>query len=133
MENYHTKLNIVEFEGKFTSVDLPSLEVQYKCPKCNNTVSIQDGIAICGNCSSVTIGDQCRTNSNIKGIVLDTETKRKYPVSVKHNLLKEIICTPITKEIKTLKSLLLTSYAFTVNTLDEKVTNAAVISNTFPE
>ena len=133
MENYHTKLNIVEFEGKFTSVDLPSLEVQYKCPKCNNTVSIQDGIAICGNCSSVTIGDQCRTNSNIKGIVLDTETKRKFPVSVKHNLLKEIICTPITKEIKTLKSLLLTSYAFTVNTLDEKVTNAAVISNTFPE
>ena len=133
MENYHTKLNIVEFEGKFTSVDLPSLEVQYKCPKCNNTVSIQDEIAICGNCSSVTIGDQCRTNSNIKGIVLDTETKRKYPVSVKHNLLKEIICTPITKEIKTLKSLLLTSYAFTVNTLDEKVTNAAVISNTFPE
>ena len=133
VENYHTKLNIVEFEGKFTSVDLPSLEVQYKCPKCNNTVSIQDEIAICGNCSSVTIGDQCRTNSNIKGIVLDTETKRKYPVLVKHNLLKEIICTPITKEIKTLKSLLLTSYAFTVNTLDEKVTNAAVISNTFPE
>ena len=133
MENYHTKLNIVEFEGKFTSVDLPSLEVQYKCPKCNNTVSIRDETAICGNCLSVTIGDQCRTNSNIKGIVIDTETKRKYPVSMKHDLLKEIICTLITKEIKTLKSLLLTSYAFTVNALDEKVTNAAVISNTFPE
>ena len=133
MENYHTKLNIVEFEGKFTSVDLPSLEVQYKCPKCNNTVSIRDETAICGNCSSVTIGDQCRTNSNIKGIVIDTETKRKYPVSMKHDLLKEIICTLITKEIKTLKSLLLTSYAFTVNAFDEKVTNAAVISNTFRE
>ena len=42
VENYDTKLNIVEFEGIFTSVDLPSLEVQYKCPECNNTVSIQD-------------------------------------------------------------------------------------------
>ena len=28
VENYDTKLNIAEFEGKFTSVDLPSLEVQ---------------------------------------------------------------------------------------------------------
>ena len=44
VDNYDTKLNIVEFEGKFTSIDLPSLEVQYKCPKCNNTVSIQDKI-----------------------------------------------------------------------------------------
>ena len=43
-ENYDTKLNIVEFEGIFTSVDLSSLEVQHKCPKCNNTVSIQDKI-----------------------------------------------------------------------------------------
>ena len=46
VENYDTKLDIVEFEGKFTSVDLASLEVQFKCPKCNNTVSIQDEIAI---------------------------------------------------------------------------------------
>ena len=44
VENYDTKLNIVEFEGIFISVDLPSLEMQYKCPKCNNTVSIQDKI-----------------------------------------------------------------------------------------
>ena len=28
VENYDTELNIVEFEGKFTPVDLPSLEVQ---------------------------------------------------------------------------------------------------------
>ena len=28
VENYDTKLNIVEYEGKFTSVDLPSLEAQ---------------------------------------------------------------------------------------------------------
>ena len=55
VENYDTKLNIVEFLGKFSSVDLLSLEVQYKCPKCNNTVSIQDEIAICGNCSTVTM------------------------------------------------------------------------------
>ena len=78
--NYDTKLNIVEFEGKFTSVDLPSLEMQYKNPKCNNTISIQYEIAICGNCSTITIGEQCLSNSNIKGIVMDTETKRKYPV-----------------------------------------------------
>ena len=44
VENYDTKMNIVEFEGIFISVDLPSLEMQYKCPKCNNTVSIQDKI-----------------------------------------------------------------------------------------
>ena len=119
-KSYDTKLNKVEFLGKFTSVGLPSLEVQYKCPKCNNTVSIQDEISICGNCSTVTIGDQCRSNSNIKGIVMDTKTKRKYPVSMKHDLLKEIICTPITKKIGTVKSLLLTSYAFTVNTLEGK-------------
>ena len=133
VENYDTKLNIAEFEGKFTSVDLPSLEVQYKCPKRNNTVSIQDETAICGNCSTVTIGDQCRSNSNIKGIVMDTETKRKYPVSMKYDLLKEIICTPITKKIETVKNLLLTSYAFTVITLDGEVTNAATISNTSTE
>ena len=133
IENYDTKLNIVEFLGKFTSVDLPSLEVQYKCSKCNNTVSIQDEIAICGNCSTVTIGDQCRSNSNIKGIVMDTKTKLKYPVPMKHDLLKKIICTSITKKIKTVKSLLLTSYAFTVNTLDRKVTNVATISNTSTE
>ena len=42
VENYDTKLNRVEFEGKFTSVDLPSFEVQYKCPKYNNTISIQN-------------------------------------------------------------------------------------------
>ena len=119
-ENYDTKLNIAEFLGKFTSVDLPSLEVQYKC---HNTVSIQDEIATCGNCSTVTIGDQCRSNSNIKGIFMDTETKRKYPDSMKHDLLKEIICTPITKKLETVKNLLLTSYAFTVNTLDGEVTN----------
>ena len=80
VENYDTKLNIVKFEGTFTSVDVPSLQVQYKCPKCNNTVNIQDEIAILGNCSNITIGDQCRSNSNIKGIVMDTETKRKYLV-----------------------------------------------------
>ena len=107
--------------------------MQYKCPKCNNTVSIQDKIAICGNCSTVTIGDHCRSNSNIKGIVMDTETKRKYPISMKHDLLKEIICIPTTKKIETVKNLLLTSYAFTVNTLDGEVTNAAAISNTSPE
>ena len=45
VENCDTKLNIVEVEGNFTLVNLPSLEVQYKCPKCNNTVSIQDEIA----------------------------------------------------------------------------------------
>ena len=60
---------------------------------------------------------------------MDTEIKRKYPVSMKHDLLKEIICTPITKKIETVKNLLLTSYAFTINTLDGEVTNAA-ISNT---
>ena len=65
--------------------------MQYKCSNCNNTVSIQDEIAICRNCSTVTIGDQCRSNSNIKDIVVDIETKRKYPVSMKHVLLKEII------------------------------------------
>ena len=31
VESYDTKLNIVQFERKFTSVDLPSLEVQYNC------------------------------------------------------------------------------------------------------
>ena len=129
VENYDTKLNIVEFEGKFSSVDLPSLEFQYKCPKCNNTVSIQDEIVICGNCSTVTVGDQCRSNSNIKGIIMDKETKRKYPVLMKQDLLKEIICTPTTKQIETVKNLLLTSYVFTVNTLDGEVTNAAAISN----
>ena len=56
VEIYDAKLNIVEFEGKFTSLDLPSFEVQYKCPKCNNTVSIQDEIVILGNCLTVTIG-----------------------------------------------------------------------------
>ena len=126
VENYDTKLNIVEFLGKFTSVDLPSLEVQYKCPKCNNTVSIQDEIAICGNCSTVAKGDQCRSNSNFKGIAMDTETERKYPVSMKHDLLKEIICTPITKKVKTVKNLLLTSYTFTAKTLDGEVTNVAI-------
>ena len=100
VENYDTKLNIVEFEGKFTSVYLPSLQVQCKCPKCNNTVSIQDEIAIRGNCSTVTKGDQCHSNSNVKVIVMDTETKLKYLVSMKHDLLKEIICTPITKKSK---------------------------------
>ena len=133
VENYDTKLNIVEVLGKFTSVDLPSLEVQHKCPKCNNTVSIQDEIAICGNCSTVTIGDQCRSNSNIKGIVMDTGTKYKYPVSMKHGLLKEIICTPITKKIKTGKNQLFTSYPFSVNTLDGEVTDVATISNTSTE
>ena len=33
VENYDTKLNIVQFEGNLISVDLPSLEVQYKCQK----------------------------------------------------------------------------------------------------
>ena len=72
VESYDTKLNIVQFERKFTSVDLPSLEVQYNCLKCQNTVSIQDEIATCENCSTVAIGDQCRSNSNIKGVVMDT-------------------------------------------------------------
>ena len=72
VESYDTKLNIVQFEGKLTSVDLPSLEVQYKCPKCQNTVSIQDEIAICENCSTVAIGDQCRRNTKTKGVVMDT-------------------------------------------------------------
>ena len=102
-------------------------------PKYNNAASILDEIAICGNCLTFTIGDQCRSNSNIKGIVMGTETKRKYPVSMKHDLLKEIICTPITKKIETVKNLLLTSYAFTVNTLDGEVTNAAAISNNSKE
>ena len=133
VENYDTKLNIVEFEGKFTSVNLPSLEVQYKCPKCNNTVSIQDETAICGNSSTATIGKQCRNNSNIKDSVMDRETKRKYPVLMKHDLLKEIICTPIVNKIETVKNLLLTSYAFPVNTLDGEVTNVATISNTSTE
>ena len=77
--------------------------------------------------------EQCRNNSNIKDIVMDTETKREYPVSMKHDLLKEIICTPITKKIETVKNLLLTSFAFTVNARDEEVTNAATISNTSTE
>ena len=80
-----------------------------------------------------TIGDQCRSNSNIKGIVMDTEAKRKYPVSMKHDLLKEIICTPITKKIETVKNLLFTSYAFIVHTLDGEVTNAATVYNTSTE
>ena len=96
VENYDTKLIIVEFEGKFTLVELPNLEVQCKCPKRNNTVSVQDEIAICGNCSTVTICDLYSSNSNIKSIVMDTKTKHKYPI--KHVLLKEIICTPITKK-----------------------------------
>ena len=45
VENCDTKLNIVELEENFTLVNLPNIEVQYKCPKCNNTVSIQDEIA----------------------------------------------------------------------------------------
>ena len=129
VENYDTKLNIVEFEGNLISVDLPSLEVKYKCHKCNNKVSIQDEIVIFGNCPTVTMGDQCRSNSNIKGIIIDTETKQEYPVSMKHDLLMEIMCTPIAKQIKTVKHLLLTSYAFTVNTLDKEVINVATISN----
>ena len=96
MENYDTKLIIVEFEGKFTLVELPNLEVQCKCPKRNNMVSVQDEIVICGNCSTVTICDQYSSNSNIKSIIMDTKTKHKYPI--KHVLLKEIICTPITKK-----------------------------------
>ena len=96
VENYDTKLIIVEFEGKFTLVELPNLEVQCKCPKRNNMVSVQDEIVICGNCSTVTICDQYSSNSNIKSIIMDTKTKHKYPI--KHVLLKEIICTPITKK-----------------------------------
>ena len=110
VENYDTKLNIAEFVGKFTSVDLRSLEVQYKYPKCNNTVSTDDENAKCGKCATVTIGDQCRSNSNVKGIVMDAERKLKYPVSMKQKLLKEIVYTPI--KIKTVKNLLLTSYCF---------------------
>ena len=102
VENYDIKLIIVEFEGKFTLVELPNLEVQCKCPKCNNTVSVQDEIAICGNCSTVTICNQYSSNSNIKSIVMATKTKHKYPI--KHVLLKEIICTPITKKIETVKT-----------------------------
>ena len=64
---------------------------------------------------------------------MDTETKRKYPFSMKHDLMKEIICTPEMKKIETVKNLPLTSYAFTVNTLDGEVTNAAAISNTSTE
>ena len=64
---------------------------------------------------------------------MDAKTKRKYPVSMKHDLLKEIICTPITKKIETVKNLLLSGYVFTVNTLDGEVTNAATISNTSTE
>ena len=97
VENYDTKLNIVEFEGNLISVDLPILEVQYKCQKCNNKVSIQDEIVIFGNCPTVTMGDQCCSNSNIKSIIIDTETKQECPVSMKHDLLKEIMCTPIAK------------------------------------
>ena len=138
VENYDTKLIIVEFEGKFTLVELPNLEVQCKCRKHNNTVSVQDEIVICGNCSTATLCDQYSSNSNIKSIVMDTKTKHKYPI--KYVLLKEIICTPITKKkkkkkkkIETVKDLLLTSYASTVNTLDGEFTNAATISNTSTE
>ena len=47
---------------------------------------------------------------------------------MKQKLLKEIVYTPI--KIETVKNLLLTSYAFTINTLDGEVTNAAAISKT---
>ena len=83
-------------------------------------VSIRDEIEICGDCSTVTIGDQCRSNSNIKGIVIDKETKHKYSVSMKRDLLEEIKCTAIAKKIETVKNLLLKSYVFTVNTIDGK-------------
>ena len=104
-DNYDTKLNIAEFKGKFKSVDLPSLGVQCKYPKCNNPVSNQDEIAICGNCSTVTIGNQYGSNSNIKGAAMDTERKRKYPVSMKHDLLNEIMGTPIAKKNRNCKKL----------------------------
>ena len=74
---------------------------------------------------------QCRVNSNIKGIVMNTETKHKYLAAIKHDLMKKIKFIPITKNIKTVKHLLLTGYTFTINTLDGEVTNVATIPNDF--
>ena len=42
---------------------------------------------------------------------------------MRNDLLKEIIFTPTVQKVKTVKHLLLTRYAFTVNTLDGEVTN----------
>ena len=65
---------------------------------------------------------------------MDTETKLIYLVSMKHDLLKEIICTPITKKTRNSKKPASHKLClFTVNTLDGEVTNAAAISRISPE
>ena len=54
------------YSNEFTSIVLISIM----------TLLISLFATLCGNYSTVTIGYQCRSNSNIKAIAMDTEIKR---------------------------------------------------------
>ena len=51
--------NNVTFDGKFISVQLSGLTMVYLCPKCYSEVDIEDEMATCDHCSTVSAEYQC--------------------------------------------------------------------------
>ena len=70
--------NAVTFDGKFTLVQLGGLTIVYPCPNCYSEADIEDEMAICDHCSTVSVEDQYSSNYEVGCTVMNTDTKVKY-------------------------------------------------------
>ena len=113
--------NTVTLDGKFTSVHLGELTIVYQCPKCYSEVDIQDEIAVCDHCSTVSVEDQCSSKCEVGCTVMDTDTKVKYIVVVSHNILKDVVPVLLEEKITFVKLSLKGTYTFKINTQSNAV------------
>ena len=113
--------NIIPFDGKFTSVQLGGLIIVYQCPKCCSKVDVEDEMAICNHCSTVSAEDQCSSKCEIGCTIVNTDTKAKYNVVVLHNILKEVVSVSLEEKITFARLLLKGTYTFKENTQSNAV------------
>ena len=73
--------NTVDFDGKFTSLQLGRLAVVYQYPICNSEVDIEDEITKWDHCSTAHTEDQCSNKCKEECTVMNTDTKVKYNVA----------------------------------------------------
>ena len=61
--------------GTIVSVDIKSLTLRLKCPKCTKEVEADNGIVMCETCQTMSMVEDCPVNSQIMFSLLNSATK----------------------------------------------------------
>ena len=124
-----TVKSIDKFPCKFISVDISSLQKKVMCPKCKNSVQLDDDVAVCENCQMVSAIEECTHKSIVQCQLLAIKTSKKYDSMVAANILEKCIGFPIEKSIAFIKKSMKLKFLCETDIRDNEILSLEIIED----